>query len=163
MHVFHGVTSPVSFSPSFPRGHSLFQTSICSGGVLHRPQVDLCSPWPPWGHRTSCSTVGCTTGSREIPPPVPGAPPSPLLSLVLVSAVASLPFSLPAAVSPPLNLSSQRLYHHGRWVWPTAGPSWSQLALALSDMAKLLAASHRSRVCGPSHAKALPGRANKFS
>ena len=38
--------------------------------------------------------------------------------------------------SPFLNMLSQRHYHRCWWArpWPAAGPSWSRLALALSDM-----------------------------
>jgi len=32
-------------------------------------------------------------------------------------------------------LSQRRYYHHqSAWPWPVAGPSWSRLALALSDI-----------------------------
>lgn len=47
-----------------------------------------------------------------------------------------------------LNSLFQRCYHCC-WAWPlpVVGPAWSKLALALWDMGKLLAASHRSQPC----------------
>lgn len=48
-----------------------------------------------------------------------------------------LPLSqLLSSVCCPLNVFSQRHYHHPWWavLWPAAGPFWSQLEVALSNM-----------------------------
>jgi len=105
----------------FPRGHSLLQTSTCSGmGSL---------PWAASGYLLTVDLHGlqgtaslamvCTTGCRGISAPAPGAPPPPPPSLTLVSAELFLsrlnPLSTAvfAAVFPPfLSMLSQRHYQH---------------------------------------------------
>ena len=130
-------------SAGSPWGHSLLQTSTCSG-----TGSSMCCRWtsaPRWtsmGCRgTACLTMVFITGCRAITVPAPGASPPPPSSLTLVSAELFpshilTPLSPCRFFFPFLNIFSQRHYHCC-WLarpWPAAGPSWSWLVLALFDI-----------------------------
>jgi len=119
----HGL--PMGFQP--PSGIHLLQC-----GVLHGLQGDSLPH-----HGLHHGLQGKTSA------PAPGAPPPPSSALTLVSAELFLSHRLTplsrllcnCKFFPFLNMLSQRCYHR-RWLarpWPAAGPSESQLALALSD------------------------------
>ena len=87
---------------------------------------------------TACLTIVCSMGCRGISPPVPGAPP-PLLHWTWCLQGCLSPFPAPFSQTPcsvfTLTTLSQR-HHQLCWqaqLWPAAGPSWSQLELALCN------------------------------
>lgn len=61
-----------------------------------------------------------------------------------------------------LNLLSLRCHHHLCWAqpWPAGGCILEPVALALSDMRKVLAVSHRSHPSSPLAAKTWPCKPN---
>jgi len=124
-------------------------------------------PWTSMGCRgTTCLTMVFIIGCRAISAPVPGASPPPPSSLTLVSAELFLSHILTVLSHCRvffcfLNLLSLRRYHHcwWAWPWPAAGPSWSRLALALSDTRQMHAAASGSfsqnYPCSPPATKTL--------
>lgn len=128
-------------------------SSHSSSTLQHRviPTGDSPPPTSPvWVLPMGCRgaawlTRVCTRTCRGTSALVPGAPPPPPSSLTWVSAemfLSHFPTPLPgwnsAGFFPPpfLNTISHKLYycHWWSWPWPVTVLSWSQLALALSDM-----------------------------
>lgn len=78
-------------------------------GVLHRLDVDFCSPWTSMGWRgITDPTVVFTTGCWAVSAPVPGSPPLPLPSLTLLSAELLLSSILTPLFSPAAAAAAQR-------------------------------------------------------
>jgi len=120
--------------------------------------------WTSTGCRgTACLTRVFSTVCRGTSALVPGAPPAPAFSLTLVSAELFLshiltPFSsckmpLCRCFYTFLNGLPQRHYHCHRWArpWPTVGPSWSQLALALLDVGEASSSFSQKPSLQPPH------------
>jgi len=128
-----------------PQGHSLLRASTCPGvGSSTGCRWGSAPPWASMGCRgTACLTMVFITACRGSSALAPGAPPAPPSELTLVSAELFLSHCLTplsqllchSRFFPFLNTVSQRCYHRCCWAqpWPAAGPSWSQLAWALSD------------------------------
>jgi len=174
----HGATGP---------GRSLLQRRLSMGSqppsgihLLWRGDPSMGCRWrsaPPWTSMhyrgTACLTIVFITSCRGISAPAPRAPPPPLSSLTSVStglfhifsflslpaaAVAQQLFPLLKSVITevlPLSLMGSALASSRSVLEP--------VALALSDMGKILMASHISHPCSPPTTKTLPCRPSTYS
>ena len=148
---FHGATGPARslLQCKLPKGSQPASGILLCGYSLSCRWISA-PPWVSMGCRgTACLTMVFITGCRGISALVPGAPPSPPpSSLTLVSAELFLShclLSLSCCKMPLcrffffLNYVFPEVLPPSLMAWPlpVVGPSWSRLALSLSDIGEI--------------------------